>query len=96
MDIEELIHKHFNPMEYSLGLKIFEEIFPDKKDELDRTIRRYYASKIIDIKDVRLWEFNEKLQEYASDIGNTLFSIYNNIYIIAKKDFEERKLTKAI
>ena len=72
---------HYDPMEYSIAFKIFSEIMPEDKSIVDIVLKEAISGD-----DEQKDRFEELIEDYRDTIGDTLYSMYSNIYFACNRD----------
>jgi hypothetical protein len=79
-NLEELTHKHFDPHEYNIAMRVFGELEPNKKQFLDYHVHIVEHNPKQNMKEQSLDQLKQYLESHYLNLGDTIFSMYVNIY----------------
>ena len=85
MTLENIVHKHYKPIEYKTAMRVFNELEPNKKSFLDYNIYKAEHSKYKYQKEEGFKQVEYYLSSHKYDLGDTIYSMYCNIYLSLKK-----------
>ena len=85
MSIDTLVEWHYTPNEYRIAQEIFKKLQPEWFTDLNCYIHLATMSKKPDDRKYGMIQLHNYVISHCSDLGETLYHMYANIYMCIKR-----------